>query len=43
MESVSVNLDTYLTTAVIVPLAITRIKKTESANERFKSRERTYK
>ncbi len=42
MESVRANLDTYLTTVVIVPLAITRMKKTENANVRFKRKKQTY-
>ncbi len=36
MESVHANLDTHLTTAVIVLLGITKMKKTGSANVRFK-------
>ena len=36
MESVRANLDTYLRTAVIVLLGITKTKKMGSANVRFK-------
>ncbi len=39
MESVGAKLDTYLRTAVIVLMAITKIKKTGSANVRFKSKQ----
>ncbi len=40
MESVHAKLDTYLKTAVIVLLGITKMKKTGSANVRFKSKKR---
>ncbi len=39
MESVRAKLDTYLRTAVIVLLGITKMKKMGSANVRFKSKE----
>ncbi len=38
MESVGAKLDTYLRTAVIVLMAITKMKKMGSANVRFKSK-----
>ncbi len=40
MESVRAKLDTYLRTAVIVLLVITKMKKMGSANVRFKSESR---